>query len=153
MLRGRREVSRNQRRVKPCLSYLPGHTVHYIQAREAWRHPEYRRAGMVRRIVGQAVEFQSDDGESLQLFSHDPEDVAWLIAELGSRAVYDPRWGLLRFEVPTGAMLVSVSEKPEIGPCSAKERGGTMTRPHEDETAEEFAARVYSALMDDRLDG
>jgi hypothetical protein len=142
-----------EQRVPECQSYLPGHTVHYIQAREAWRHPEHRRGGTVRSIAGRVVEFVSDDGEMFDLVTHDPDHVGRLVAELGSRAVYDPRWGLLRFEEPAGARLISVSTDPEIGPCSDEERGGTLTRPREDEGPEEFAARVHAALTGELRNG
>jgi hypothetical protein len=74
--------------------------------------------------------------------THDPDHVARLIAELGRRAIYDPRLGPAPFEVPTGAKLVSISTDPDIGPCSEEERDGTLTRRREDEGLEEFAARV-----------
>jgi len=141
-------MAESQRRVHQCRSYLPGHTVHYLQAREAWRHPEQRRGGMVLSISGQAVEFEPDEGDKLQVFTHDPDHVARLIAALGTRAIYDPRWGLLRFEEPTRGNLVSVSTDLNIGPCSEEERGGTVTRPRDDEDAEEFTARVYAAITD-----
>ena len=141
-------MSEIQRRAHQCRSYLPGHTVHYIQAREARRYPENRRSGTVRSIAGHAVEFDSNNGEKLDLFTHDPDRVARLVTDLGSSAIYDPRWGLLRFEEPTRSNLISVSTNPDIGPCSPEERGGTVTRPREDEDLEEFAARVYAALTD-----
>jgi hypothetical protein len=72
---------------------------------------------------------------------------------LGRAVIYDPRWGLLRFEMPTGAKLVSVSTELDIGPCSEEERGGTLGRPREDEGPEEFAARVYAALTDGQRGG
>jgi hypothetical protein len=65
-------MSEIEQRVLQCQSYLPGHTVHYIQAREAWRLPENRREGTVRSIAGQVIEFVSDDGEVLELVTHDP---------------------------------------------------------------------------------
>jgi hypothetical protein len=122
-------MSEIERRVRQCGSYLPGHTVHHIQARQAWLHPENRRTGRIRSIAGKVVEFVSDDGEELTLATHDPGHVARLVAELGSGVIYDPRWGLLRFEVPEGAMLVSVSRDPAIGPCpgcpGAQRSGGS----------------------------
>jgi hypothetical protein len=71
-----------EQRVPECQSYLPGHTVHYIQVREAWRHPEHRRGGTVRSIAGRVVEFVSDDGEMFDLVTHDPDHVGRLVAEL-----------------------------------------------------------------------
>lgn len=142
-------MPQSERRAQHCRSYHPGHRVHPIQARQAWLHPEHRCEGTVRSVAEDGVDFGCDDGEELHLFAHEPDQVERLVAKLGSKAIYDPRWGLLRFEVPTGAMLVSVSTDPEIGPCSEEERGGAITRPSEGEASGETAARVYAALTDD----
>lgn len=131
-----------------CGSFRAGHSVHYIQARQAARHPEGRRDGHVELIADEIVHFACDDGEAVLLRTHDAARVERLAAECGGRAEYHTRWGLLNLHMRDGLAHISVSANADIGACQQAEEGGALVRLHEGEDGVAFTARFIASLGD-----
>jgi hypothetical protein len=81
---------------KPCGLYLPGHHVHFIQARRAWEDTEHPPE------TANLIELRDDGGlvvhvgtEVRHLWNHQPERVGDAVG-VGDRTIFhQPRWGLL----------------------------------------------------------
>ncbi|MDE3064396.1 MAG: hypothetical protein KGJ36_01855 [Acidobacteriota bacterium] len=78
-----------------CGWYLPGHCVHWIQARKGWEDTEYKPES------GRLVDLR-DDGtvivrigsEIRALWNHQAARIGDVVT-LGARVYHQPRWGLL----------------------------------------------------------
>lgn len=137
-----------------CWSTRRGHRVHPIQARQSWRDPQERVEVVVRAVHGSVVEVVLGDGSLRRLATHDPGRVVTLAASSAPQVFHDPRWGLLSFETPDHAALVSVSSNLDIGACPREPDGGALTRPGTHEEHTDLATRIGQSLagQDQRRD-
>jgi hypothetical protein len=129
-----------------CRSYRAGHEVHYLQAKRSWRDPEGRRSGQVTAIAARMVEVTLDEGDVVQLWTHDADHVERLVAERGDRVDYHRRLGLLDFPQPDSIAHVSVSTSADIGPCD--QGGGALGRPKDGEDKTAFAQRLHDQIIE-----
>jgi hypothetical protein len=91
--------------VKQCGSFLPGHTVHWIQARKAREDATGREAGQVIETGPGWLLVRLDDGTHRRYGNHDIPRLDRLLEEHGTRVVVQERWRLLRL----GSYLISIS--------------------------------------------
>lgn len=81
--------------VKPCGSYLPGHTIHWIQARKA---AEDQASMIDAEIVSMGLHHilvRLEDGTSVKYGNHDMERLRAIAAEAGPAVRVQERWGVL----------------------------------------------------------
>ncbi len=79
-----------------CGLYLPGHCVHWIQARLGWEDQENTP------VRGRVVDIGDDgtvvidvEGECRELWNHQARRIADTLDERGNTVWHQPRWGLL----------------------------------------------------------
>src|SRR5688572_26662113 len=70
-----RRPSDELRPPRRCALYVPGHAVHFIQARHGWEQPELRKAARLVAIEGNLLVFQLRRGER-RYRNHEPERLA-----------------------------------------------------------------------------
>jgi hypothetical protein len=85
------------RRARPeCDLYIPGHVVHYIQARLAWEHP--REWAVLEGVQGQVITVRFPD--RIARYRNHELEALLDIAEPGSSVLVSQQYGTL--SVPTG---------------------------------------------------
>jgi hypothetical protein len=93
---GRKVVGPIPRPRPECDLYIPGHTVHWIQARLAWEHP--REWAVLEAVQGRVITVRFSD-RMARYRNHDPEALLD-IAGHGSSVLVSERYGTL--SAPTG---------------------------------------------------
>ena len=90
------EPGRTRRPQPNCDLYVPGHMVHWIQARLSWEHP--REWGVLDAVQGQVITVRFSD----RVARYRNHEVAALldIAEPGTSVLVSERYGTL--EIPMG---------------------------------------------------
>jgi hypothetical protein len=94
-----------RRHAKQCRSYLPGHTVHWIQARKADEDRTGREPGEVVETGEGWLIVRLDDGTHRRFGNHDIPRLERLLEEHGTRVVVQERWRVLWL----GSHLISIS--------------------------------------------
>jgi hypothetical protein len=99
-------------RVHFCGLYLPGHDVHWIQARLS-----SEQLSRCPSAPGHLLEVQTDgivvvevDGEVRRLWNHDTDRVEQLAARNGGEISHQPGFGLLRTASDRGSYLFCVAD-------------------------------------------
>jgi len=110
-----------------CGLYLPGHCVHWIQARLGWEDTENLPEEGRLVDVGSDGTLIVDVGEEVRrLWNHQPERISDAAARRGDVVFHQPRWGLLA--IPQGAsrylFCVAPSESSHR-PCPVEAPTGT----------------------------
>ena len=122
------------RDVYRCGLYLPGHQVHWIQAKLAVRGEPDPRTGAKRERVAGHVEVFPDGllivevaGSIRRLWHHDPDRLAALVAPNDGAILHQPGWGLLLTKSEQGHYLFCVADadSPELRPCPSERPSGT----------------------------
>jgi hypothetical protein len=90
---------------KPCGSYLPGHTIHWIQARKAAEDRTGRERGEVIETGKSWLVVRLDDGTHRRYGNHDILRLEQLLEEHGTRVEVQERWAVLW----VGSHLISIS--------------------------------------------
>ena len=142
MTAGEREGIRAPR---PCVSYGPGHTVHYIQANHAVRDPDTKVPGRVVEITDAIV--VDVDGELRRFQNHELDRARDLLAVMGPDVGVQTRWGLLWFD----HYLVCITETGPLGPCPTDglpDHGFTVSVGPDGPTDEELAELVRRVVPD-----
>ena len=100
------ERKRGERRpAKLCGSYLPGHSVHWIQARKAAEDRTGRERGEVIGTGESWLVVRLVDGTYRRYGNHDIPRLEQLIEEHGSRVEVQERWAVMWL----GSQLISIS--------------------------------------------
>jgi len=117
-------------RVHTCGLYLPGHDVHWIQARLSAEERSKRPPA-----PGRLIEVQPDglvvieaQGVVRQLWNHDTDRMKRLVTRNRGEISYQPGFGLLRTPSAEGSYLFCVSDadSPELRPCPTSPPTGTL---------------------------
>lgn len=104
--------------VRNCGLYIPGHVVHWIQARKG--------AGDMKNLPtpGHLVEVRPDglviveiNGDVRRLWNHDPERLEALVARNHGEISHQPRWGLM--STRGYQFCVADADHPDLRPCPA----------------------------------
>ena len=71
----------------PCALYKYGHTVHFIQAKLAFRERDLGIDGVVVSVSREVITIRTDDGDCKRFRNHDPERLVSIMATFGNRVV------------------------------------------------------------------
>lgn len=119
-----------------CGLFLPGHMVHFIQARHGWEDRDGHEHGVLRAVDGTLLTVAFGDREQ-RLRNHETARMEAIAERLGPRVVYQRRLGLLSFPRPSGSLLFCVADADaEWRPCG----GGSGAGPAD-------AAEALDALL------
>ena len=104
-----------------CETFLPGHGVHWIQARKSrdWLREHPRLAGQLLEDGDDGwIVIGLDSGPLVRLWNHDVERLRTLARANGNRIWYQRRAALMGTRSPPGHYLFCVAvEGAEIRPC------------------------------------
>lgn len=123
-------------RAYSCGLYLPGHDVHWIQAKLAARCEPHPKTGIKREATaGELLEVRPDglviievEGEVRRLWNHDSDRLKRLVARNRGEISHQPGFNLLRTRSGGGSYLFYVAEADsrEIQPCPPSAPTGTL---------------------------
>lgn len=118
-------------RATHCGLYLPGHDVHWIQAKVSLKGdaipPEPGHVLQVRSDGLLIVEVQ---GSVHRLWNHDPDRLELLVSANGGRVTYQPGFSLLRTASEEGGrylFCVAAADAPDRRPCPEGPPTGSLT--------------------------
>jgi hypothetical protein len=94
-----------RRHAKLCRSYLPGHSIHWIQARKAAEDRTGRERGEVIETGESWLLVRLDDGTHRRYGNHDIPRLEQLLEEHGTRVEVQERWAVMWL----GTQLISIS--------------------------------------------
>lgn len=100
---------------RPCTSYAPGHTVHWIQALRSANDPSaaaLTRRGRLVAVEGQRITLAFAGRRSAVLYNHDPQRLLAVAGTLPCPVTLNERFAILR--IPP--YCFSVAREP-LGPC------------------------------------
>ncbi|CAN5634624.1 hypothetical protein BH20ACT21_BH20ACT21_19730 [soil metagenome] len=109
-------------RVHYCGLYIPGHDVHWIQAKLGSKDKTNLPA------PGHLVEVRPDglviveiEDDVRRLWNHDPERLKRLVTRNSGEISHQPRWGLMSTPSDGGAyqFCVADADRPDLRPCPA----------------------------------
>jgi hypothetical protein len=114
------------RQLKSCGLYLPGHQVHWIQARLERENQENRPD------TGRVVDVRNDgavgidlDGEERRLWNHQPDRLAEAASQSALIVRHQPTWGLLQVgNTVSGYLFCDAGPSNEHVPCLDRPRVG-----------------------------
>ena len=127
-----------RRRAQPnCDLYIPGHMVHWIQAKLSWEHP--RAWGVLEEVQGQVITVRFSD--RIARYRNHQVEALLELAERGTRVLVSTRYGTLGVPTDPGSLRVfciAAADEPwracsvaPLGPVShgelvdrLKDRGG-----------------------------
>lgn len=120
---------------RKCGLYLPGHDVHWIQAKLSWSEtPDPRTGAPKMRVPGQLLEVRPDgfliveiEGSLRRLWNHDSDRLATLVARNDGAILHQPGWGLLLTKSEQGNYLFCVADAndPDLRPCPSEPPTGS----------------------------
>ena|SRR5271157_3565545 len=105
------EAGRTRRAQPNCDLYIPGHMVHWIQARLSWEHP--REWGVLEEVQGQVITVRFSD-RMARYRNHQVEAVLD-VAEPGSPVLVSTRYGTLSVPSDHGSLwcfCIADAERP-----------------------------------------
>lgn len=116
-------------RAYQCGLYLPGHDVHWIQAKvSAQSAADPRKARSNLWAPGHLLDVRSDgslvvevDGAVRRLWNHDPDRLEQLVARNLGEISHQPGFSLIRTKSERGSYLFCVADadSPDLRPCPA----------------------------------
>jgi len=106
-----------------CVSYAPGHNVHWIQALRSANLKEVAAqtwSGKIVGIEGEVVTVRKPDGSLARFRTHDPALLAAIVERRGPKATVNDQYCIMRAGLTRkGSTCISVqADKGEpLGPC------------------------------------
>jgi hypothetical protein len=95
-----------------CVSYAPGHNVHWIQALHSANHKEVAAKtwpGKVTGIDGEMVTVRKPDGSLVRFRIHDPAQLAALLERRGVKVTVNDQYCIMRAGITrVGSTCISV---------------------------------------------
>lgn len=113
-----------------CGYYLPGHDVHWIQAKVSARSDAPApQPGHLLEVRADGLLIVESSGGLHRLWNHDPERLERLAKPNNSVLTYQPRFHLLRTSSTSGSFLFCVAdaEHPARRPCPTHPPTGSLT--------------------------
>ena len=95
-----------------CTLYVPGHTVHFIQAIHSAKEPRRPRSGRI-TVVGSGVLTVEFDDEVRRYRNHETARIGDLVRERGPEVNLDEGWSILRLPHRGGAYCFSIVSADE----------------------------------------
>ena len=93
---------------KPCTLYVPGHTVHFIQARRSCEEPGEQEHGRIRAIQQGVIAFETATGIRTYR-NHETACLRAILVAHGAEAILDGRWQLLKVPHDGGSYYFCVA--------------------------------------------
>jgi hypothetical protein len=100
------------RAMSRCTLYVPGHTVHFIQAIHSAGEPRRPRSGHIVEI-GSGVVTVDLGGELRRFRNHETARIRDLVRERGPEVNVDEGWSILRVPKSDGAYCFSIASADE----------------------------------------
>lgn len=109
-------------RVRNCGLYIPGHDVHWIQAKRGWSDEVNLPApGHLAEVWPDGLVVVEIDGDVRRLWNHNPERLEALVARNRGQISHQPEWGLMSTPSDGGRyqFCVADADHPDLRPCPA----------------------------------
>jgi hypothetical protein len=111
-----------------CVSYGPGHNVHWIQALHSANHEEVAAktwAGKVTSVEGEVVVVRKPDSSLVRFRVHDPARLSALLERRGFKVTVNDQYCIMRAGFTrSGSMCISVlaDQGKPLGPCKSADQ-------------------------------
>jgi hypothetical protein len=118
-----------------CVSYAPGHNVHWIQALHSANHKEVAAqtwSGKVVTIDGEVVTVRKPDGSLARFRIHDPAELAAILERCGVKVTVNDQYCIMRAGITrAGSTCLSVQADngEPLGPCKIGDLPPSLTDP------------------------